>query len=345
MEELDLFRDWTPEMIESLMGIVPRGPRSEETRRKIGEANRGRIHSEETKRKRSESLKRYIGSLGLEEQEVRLENSFHSEEARRKAQQGRQKYLDSLSLEEGEERLKSSFQSEEGKRNQKKFFAEESEEAKWKRLDSTFLSPEAKRKSKEGYRKYLENLNPEEKESIFRERIERMREARMNMTLEEESRRAEGISEGLKRYWANLTPEEREVLRKHNSEAQIRLWANMTPEELKSRQINLPSIPEVILGIYLDENFPGRTGYNGDGRLGIKIGGKTPDFPFINREKKVIEMLGGFGYYHFWEDEEILIEHYKKYGYQCIVVWEWDCWIPGELDKIFKRCSPASMLK
>ena len=125
------------------------------------------------------------------------------------------------------------------------------------------------------------------------------------------------ISKGLKKYWENMTHEElREYVRSHN---------------LK------PTIPERILDNYLIGNLPGRWGYNGDFSLNIKIGGRIPDFVNINGKKEVIEVFGGFGYYHFLEDEEDRIDHYAKYGYKCIVVWEWDIYLPGELDKIFLR--------
>jgi len=31
------------------------------------------------------------------------------------------------------------------------------------------------------------------------------------------------------------------------------------------------------------------------------------------------------------EEEEELVEHYRKYGYDCLVIWEWDCYLWGEL--------------
>lgn len=62
----------------------------------------------------------------------------------------------------------------------------------------------------------------------------------------------------------------------------------------------------------------------------IDIGGRHPDFYTKNGYKLVIESNGS--YFHSLEyfdkpTEEEQIAHYKKYGYNCIVVWadsKWD---------------------
>lgn len=85
-----------------------------------------------------------------------------------------------------------------------------------------------------------------------------------------------------------------------------------------------PNKQESILIDFLSNNLFGWK-YVGDFK--VWIGGKNPDF--INEEKKkIIEFFGD--YYHSEKvknkserDQEIdRINHFKKYGYLCLVVWE-----------------------
>ena len=97
-----------------------------------------------------------------------------------------------------------------------------------------------------------------------------------------------------------------------------------------------PNNCELQLQGVLDKYFPDRWKYVGDGKdVEGWIGGKNPDFMSVNGEKQVIEI---FGYY--WHDpilfpnrmsEEELIAHYKSYGYDCIVFWEFDVYNEEEV--------------
>jgi len=78
-----------------------------------------------------------------------------------------------------------------------------------------------------------------------------------------------------------------------------------------------PNNVEIKLYNTLQEHFPNDWKYVGDGSLWI--GGKNPDFVSKN-EQKVIEMFGD--YWHKGENPEDRIEHFKKYGYDCLVFWE-----------------------
>lgn len=137
-------------------------------------------------------------------------------------------------------------------------------------------------------------------------------------------------SESYRKFWASLTNEERvETTRNSfNSDEAIRNRI----ESCNQR----PTQPEAAVDRYLKKNFPGEYGYNGDFSLGITIGGRIPDFPNINGKKEVISVMGGFGHFHFLEDEKNEIDHYAKYGYKCHVIWEWDAYDSEELDKIFR---------
>lgn len=69
--------------------------------------------------------------------------------------------------------------------------------------------------------------------------------------------------------------------------------------------------------------------YNGNGKQNIIIGGKIPDYVRMDGKKQVIEVFGT--YWHNEEEEEERIEHYRKYGYDCLVIWEWDCYLWDKL--------------
>ena len=58
------------------------------------------------------------------------------------------------------------------------------------------------------------------------------------------------------------------------------------------------------------------------GNYEVWIGGKNPDFLNVNGKKLVIEMFGGYNYYHWEEEVEERIAHYRNYGFGCLVLWE-----------------------
>lgn len=88
-----------------------------------------------------------------------------------------------------------------------------------------------------------------------------------------------------------------------------------------------PTKPERQLEAILNKHFP-QYKYNGDGRLGIMLGGLTPDFPNVNGEKDLIEVFGD--YYHSpevlrnrWQGSELgKIMVYNSLGWKCLVIWE-----------------------
>ena len=118
---------------------------------------------------------------------------------------------------------------------------------------------------------------------------------------------------------------------------------NMTLEE-KSKYVkkwtsgNLqgkdPSEPEKSMEAYLDNRFPGEWLYNGSGDQGVVLGGKIPDFVNVNGKKSVIEVFGT--YWHEEEEVEEKIKHYEQFGFDCKVIWEYDCYLWNELDKLFE---------
>ncbi len=89
-----------------------------------------------------------------------------------------------------------------------------------------------------------------------------------------------------------------------------------------------PNKKEQYLTELLKQLFPNEWKYVGDGEF--VLGGKCPDFLNCNGQKKVIELFGD--YWHsknfaekkgrHWESPENRIEHFKKYGFVCLVLWE-----------------------
>jgi len=99
---------------------------------------------------------------------------------------------------------------------------------------------------------------------------------------------------------------------------------------LRHRQ---PNGCEFQLQSVLDKHFLNEWKYVGDGTFWLA--GKNPDFMNIDGKKQVIEVFG----YH-WHDstyfpnrmsEEELIAHYKKYGFDCLVFWEYDVYSEEEV--------------
>ena len=68
--------------------------------------------------------------------------------------------------------------------------------------------------------------------------------------------------------------------------------------------------------------------YNGDGRLGVMIGGLIPDFVNVNGKKQVIELFGD--YYHSpelvkndWRRSELgKLMIYNSLGWNCLIIWQ-----------------------
>lgn len=71
---------------------------------------------------------------------------------------------------------------------------------------------------------------------------------------------------------------------------------------------------------FLDGLFPGEYEYVGN--FQYFIGGKNPDFANVDGQKKLIELYGQ--YWHEGEDPQVRIDHFKRFGFDTLVVWEDD---------------------
>ncbi len=115
-----------------------------------------------------------------------------------------------------------------------------------------------------------------------------------------------------------------EAQKKKMSLASKKLWENPEYREkcikaiFKSLKIK-PNKPEKFLNNLLQQNFPNKFEYTGDGKIFIR--GFCPDFIY---NKKIIELDGD--YWHnlpnIKEKDKRKLETYKKYGYDTLSIWE-----------------------
>jgi len=107
------------------------------------------------------------------------------------------------------------------------------------------------------------------------------------------------------------------------SEARKELWKDPKFAKMMGEsQRKTPNRLEKAFNILLLFICPGEFKYVGDGYF--KLGKKRPDFLNINGKKKLIETFGDF--WHEDEDEEKRINYFKKYEYDCLVIWESEFW-------------------
>lgn len=153
----------------------------------------------------------------------------------------------------------------------------------------------------------------------------------------------------------NVTKETREKLRKASAgrkhskktikkirEAAIKNWQNPVWRERQLKAIFeglklRPTKPEKQLDKLLQKLFLNEYKYVGDGSF--LVGYKNPDFININGQKKIIEH---FGYYHTEEytgilnelNEQERIVHFAKYGYQTLIIWQYEL---EDVEKLKKK--------
>jgi len=110
------------------------------------------------------------------------------------------------------------------------------------------------------------------------------------------------------------------------SKAMKRFWMN--PVFIKKRVKAIleanhpkPNKLELKLDSILQKYFPNQFKYVGNGE--VQIGRKCPDFININGKKQVIELFGRYWHKGLFS-EAGKINHYKKYGFDCLVIWDND---------------------
>ena len=82
-----------------------------------------------------------------------------------------------------------------------------------------------------------------------------------------------------------------------------------------------PNKPELFLLELLDFYFPNQWKYTGDGKEEeFVVGSKVPDFTNISGQNQLIEHYGD--YHHRGQNPQDRIDYFKKYGFECLVIWE-----------------------
>ena len=329
METLDLFKDWTPEMIASLKstgsgrggwsGLTPE--RYKERCEAISRGNKVTwdSYSVEAKNSRVEAqtlkVKEFWASLSEEEKVKELAKRIHSPEAREASNEGLRQRWANLPEDEKEGLLKNSFHSKEA-REKATPKRSESLKASWRGL-----SPEDRAKRVEAAAEGVRGCKDRRSESLEEFWSHRTFEERhqhyLNSFGTEEAAKARGRAS--KKAWDSYTPEEKQARLERQSESVLK----SNREETQ---------PEFWVEVFLDSYFPGKWVHSGSGLNRKVLGRKFPDF--INEEDK--ELIEVFGIYWHSEDEvEPLIEYYKNLGYKCLIIWDYDCYFPT-LKEIFR---------
>jgi len=113
--------------------------------------------------------------------------------------------------------------------------------------------------------------------------------------------------------------------RRKMSKSHLENWQN--PDYARSvLSHRKPNGVELWFQSVLDERFPGEWKYVGDGQ--VWLSGRNPDFLNVNGRKLVIEVFGFYYHdpYYFSNrpTEEELLALYRKFGFGCLVFWEYD---------------------
>jgi len=196
-----------------------------------------------------------------------------------------------------------------------------------KHTDETKRKIGVKSKEKLFTDEYRENLSHSLKGNTNRlgikhsvETKNKMSEVRKGKPLSEKNKK--GISEALKgrkfsKEWRKKLSETRKKLFKNERFVKnYRKWISQKPTKIEF----------IINELVSNYNFE----YVGD--FSLWIDGKNPDF--INKKaKKIIEVFGN--YWHKKEDEYIRFNHFKKNGYEILVIWESE--IYNNFDNVKKR--------
>ena len=103
---------------------------------------------------------------------------------------------------------------------------------------------------------------------------------------------------------------------------------NEITKRIRSSCAKEPNKSEMKLDSIIQLSVPNGFRYTGNGE--VVIGGKAPDWFNINGKKQVIEHFGT--YFHGKkitgrtkeQEEEFYKSHYYKYGYDCLVIWEYE---------------------
>lgn len=191
-----------------------------------------------------------------------------------------------------------------------------------------FQRKEERRKASEGPKQAWLSMSEWERQDHLVKSIHSEENKRKQWASEEiQSRRSRNISNGLKRYHAGKTDEQKARFSR-------KMFERGRKGMIACRR--KPTKPELAVRTFLNEVFPDEWKYVGDG--GVWIGNRCPDFINVNGRKAVVEVFGT--YWHGErartpDDEADRKSHYRKYGFDCIVIWENECYDRDALAKVF----------
>lgn len=120
-----------------------------------------------------------------------------------------------------------------------------------------------------------------------------------------------------KRGWGHgLTKTDPRIAKMAESIKQVWQDSEYVAKMMRARKVK-PNNTELQFDAFLQNHLPGEYKYVGDGEF--ILGGKCPDWLNVNGQKKLIELFGD--YWHKGENPQDKIDHYKKYGFDTLVIW------------------------
>ena len=206
------------------------------------------------------------------------------------------------------------------------------------RLSQLHMSEEAKEAHRENCRIARNSWSPEVQKEVSKYMSELQKGIWASLSPEDRKLKCKGLSDGHR----GKPSFEIEADRQYNSKLQKERIAEMSEEQFKTWTSNIgrsnsggklgPSGQELKLGMYLETRFPDKWAFNGQLQKGIKIEDKIPDFVSTST-KEIIELFGT--HWHNEEEELIRVTLFKKSGWSCTIVWDYQLNDIDELDNFF----------
>lgn len=108
------------------------------------------------------------------------------------------------------------------------------------------------------------------------------------------------LKEKLSKHWKKKWKEDKAFIQK---------W-------IKSQNLRPNKKEKFLINLFKDHDLPFK--YVGDFKL--MVGGRCPDFIDKSNKKKIIEFFGN--HWHTADEEKERIEHFKEYGFDCLIIWQ-----------------------
>jgi len=176
------------------------------------------------------------------------------------------------------------------------------------------------RKMSQGLKNRLVEINKKKMKNLWKNKEYRQMQINKHKGIKQSEETINKRIKAYKEIWKN--PE----FRRRQSNSHILAWQN---DKIRKKQLNAifkgmninPNKPETFLNNLLQQNFPNKFEYTGDGK--VIIGGFCPDF-VCNPSKRIIELYGD--YWHNLESwkkrDQRRLEAYKRYGFSTLIIWE-----------------------